>query len=678
MSAQGPLSLTQACVQVSTVMLAVTHFSARMLILGLLAWLALPAVAATITYGTPGTYQLTVPAGVTQLGIEVSGGGGGGGGSAPQRVGGKGGNAQKITGNAVVTPGQVLIVIVGGGGGGGMSSASARGGAGGTSGWARGGAGGKAKPGSNTRSPLFLWSGSGGGGGGTSSVNHDAGKYGILVAAGGGGGANGSSDGQSGLDGGEGGHNLTRPGQVGAIGYDFGGGGGGGGAYLGGYGGKGARQFMSGGGGGHYNSGMLLNRSLLNGEGAAGGSGAASNQSERAANGADGWVTITYPDFSLGGRVFKDDGQGGGVANDGVLNGTEAGIGGVSVALTRCGGEVLSTTVTDSRGNYSLVLPPEGGSLCVLQVNAHGDLSTGASVDATALPSDTPIAVDAATTYTYARGADEVAFTAAADVNYTGVNFADISPARFSADGAQSGRPGSELQFPHVFVASSAGSVSFTVSAMSSSPDAAWFEKLYLDADCNGAVDSGEGPITTALAVSAGSTICVVLKQFIPLELNRNAWRKVTLSATQNYDGASPALDQRLSVADLTTLDEAQVLLEKKVRNVTRGGGFGSHNSARSGETLEYLITYTNTSAQAINSLFVADTTPAYSRFVSASAGPLPASLSACSKKTPTAADGMSCASADVTGGSGPISWSFTGSLAPAQSGTVSFQVRID
>jgi uncharacterized repeat protein (TIGR01451 family) len=684
MSARKRLSIAQAGLPRSALRLAATHLSASMLLLGLLLGSALPAVAATVSYQTPGTYRFAVPAGVTQLDIEVSGGGGGGGGSSPLRTGGKGGNAQKITGNAVLTPGQVLIVIVGGGGAGGMSEANARGGAGGVSDWAHGGDGGKASSSFGSRNLLSLWSGSGGGGGGASSVKLDAGNYGILVAAGGGGGGNGSAAGHSGLEGGVGGNNLTRTAKVGANGFDFGGGGGGGGAYLGGSGGKGARvngssqQFMSGGGSGDYSAGILLNRNIINGGGAPGGGGASFNKSARAANGADGWVTIAYPDSSLEGRVFKDDGRGGGVANDGILNGAEAGIGGVSVALTRCGGDVLSTTTTDSRGNYSLLLPAAGGALCVRQVNAAGDLSTGASVNALALPSDTPIAVAAATTYTYARSADEVAFTAAASVNYTGVNFGDISPARFTADARQRGRPGGELQFAHAFVASSAGSVSFAASGMSSSPEAAWSEQIYLDADCNAAVDRGERPITTALTVSAGSTVCIVLKQSIPLDLNGNAWREVTLSASQNYDGAHPALSQRLTVTDLTTLDEAQVLLEKKVRNVTRGEDFGIHNSARSGETLEYRITYTNTSAQAITGLFVADTTPAHTRFVSASAGPLPASLSACSKKTPAAAGGMPCASADVAGGHGPISWSFSGSLAPAQSGTVSFQVRID
>jgi hypothetical protein len=63
--------------------------------------------------------------------------------------------------------------------------------------------------------------------------------------------------------------------------------------------------------------------------------------------------------YSLGNRVWSDSGAGGGTANDGIRNGTEPGVGNVSVSLftdTGCDGALdggaLATVTTDSTGYY--------------------------------------------------------------------------------------------------------------------------------------------------------------------------------------------------------------------------------------------------------------------------------------------------------------------------------------
>jgi uncharacterized repeat protein (TIGR01451 family) len=55
--------------------------------------------------------------------------------------------------------------------------------------------------------------------------------------------------------------------------------------------------------------------------------------------------------LSLGNQVWEDNGAGGGVANNGLRDGTEPGIAGVPVTLWR-NGNVVSTTVTDGNGIY--------------------------------------------------------------------------------------------------------------------------------------------------------------------------------------------------------------------------------------------------------------------------------------------------------------------------------------
>jgi SdrD B-like domain/Secretion system C-terminal sorting domain len=56
---------------------------------------------------------------------------------------------------------------------------------------------------------------------------------------------------------------------------------------------------------------------------------------------------------SIGDKVWFDNGIGtGGIANDGIQNGTEPGVAGVTVTLYNSAGAVIATTVTDAAGNY--------------------------------------------------------------------------------------------------------------------------------------------------------------------------------------------------------------------------------------------------------------------------------------------------------------------------------------
>ncbi|MBM3884097.1 MAG: hypothetical protein FJ387_31055, partial [Verrucomicrobia bacterium] len=56
--------------------------------------------------------------------------------------------------------------------------------------------------------------------------------------------------------------------------------------------------------------------------------------------------------FSLGNRIWLDNGQNGGAANNGLQDGTEPGIPGVSVQLKNSGGAVIATATTDNLGYY--------------------------------------------------------------------------------------------------------------------------------------------------------------------------------------------------------------------------------------------------------------------------------------------------------------------------------------
>jgi uncharacterized repeat protein (TIGR01451 family) len=84
------------------------------------------------------------------------------------------------------------------------------------------------------------------------------------------------------------------------------------------------------------------------------------------------------------------------------------------------------------------------------------------------------------------------------------------------------------------------------------------------------------------------------------------------------------------------------------------------------GDTLAYTITYTNTGTEPISSFVIHDRTPSYTVFVSATYASLPDNLTACAITAP------------AIGGTGSITWEFTGALQPGSEGTVSYSVNVE
>jgi hypothetical protein len=87
--------------------------------------------------------------------------------------------------------------------------------------------------------------------------------------------------------------------------------------------------------------------------------------------------------FSLGNRVFADNGTGGGTANDGIQNGTEPGIAGVIVKLFGADGSgnptgsALGTQTTDASGWYRFDGLAAGSYVPVVDVTSSGGTLSG-------------------------------------------------------------------------------------------------------------------------------------------------------------------------------------------------------------------------------------------------------------------------------------------------------------
>ncbi|MES3020814.1 MAG: hypothetical protein V4857_04435 [Pseudomonadota bacterium] len=388
------------------------------------------------------------------------------------------------------------------------------------------------------------------------------------------------------------------------------------------------------------------------------------------------------------GRVFLDNGAGGGTANDGIKNGGEAGLSGIGVKLTNCAGSVLAAATTDGSGAYSFATPSAtiGSAMCIEQTNAAGRVSVGASANGTALPSGAATSAGGRS-YTYTRTTmpDRIAF-AWDGVAHAGLDFGDVAENIFAAGGAKNGVPGGTPAYAHTFIAGTAGTVVFSVSGATATPAlGGWAETVFADPACTGVRQPGATqlfpPVGAGQAVVAGQSVCVVVVESIPATAQNGNVNDATVQASFTYSNTAGSLSASYTLHDVTTAGSTALELLKEVRNVTQGGTFGVVNQAKSGETLEYRITYTNNATGAINTLTVGDATPSYTTFVSSDTLTTPASLTACAKNTPAnplPAPAVACATLQAVGGTGAVNWKFTGSLPAGGTGQVVFQVKVD
>jgi uncharacterized repeat protein (TIGR01451 family) len=350
---------------------------------------------------------------------------------------------------------------------------------------------------------------------------------------------------------------------------------------------------------------------------------------------------------TLTGRSFNDNGVTGGTANDGLINGGEQGLAGNQLRLTDSAGTAIyDSTVSGPSGDFSLFIPgtiAPGTQLKVVEGNASGYISTGGS------PGNTG--------GTYDRATDAITFTFLG-TNYQALQFGNVAENNFLNDSQQTGLPGSFVLHSHTFIANSAGQLSFSMVGVPNPSIAGWTPVIYLDANCNAQVEPTEQPIAVPLSVVAGQQVCILIKDSIPPTAPFNAQHQVTITAEFQYTGANPSLSRLFTRTALTVVgnpSSAGLTLAKSV----------DKQIALPGETLIYTITYSNNSSEALNNIVVFDSTPAFTTFLSAAAGALPANLSSVTISSPGA------------GNSGPIQWNFTGTLAPGQTGTVTFSVLV-
>ena len=341
------------------------------------------------------------------------------------------------------------------------------------------------------------------------------------------------------------------------------------------------------------------------------------------------------------GRVFRDNGTGGGTPNNALQDGNESGIAAVPVRLTNAAGTTThDSTTTDAAGNYRLWIPAAltGTTLHVTEDNPAGLRSVGGFPTAS-----------------YDRNSDRIAFAYTAGVNAPGLNFADVAFETLVGSQQRGAAPGEAVFYAHTFTPGTGGSVAFSATA-----SAAWPQTLLRDTNCNGVLDAGEGVIGAAITATAGTTVCVIVKVSVPSGAAVGAQNLSTLQAVMSYSNASPPLSVTLTNEDTTTVGGPGgpgLALVKSQDNAT----------PLPGGRITYTIAYTNQGSGAITSIRINDTTPAFTLFVSATClPPLAAGLSACS-----------VTGSPAVGATGAIEWTLVGSLLPSATGQVSFVVDL-
>jgi hypothetical protein len=416
---------------------------------------------------------------------------------------------------------------------------------------------------------------------------------------------------------------------------------------------------------------------------------------------------LTVGGSSISGRLFTDNGSGGGTANDGLLGtgegGANTGLANIRVRLTDCGTTTLATTITDGAGNYSLAGPASSQTVCVVADTRTTWIVTGANVNGTVIASGSTGATVGGVAYTYCRASGETCaatrpvnalrFAFVVNTSYSNLNFGQVADNTFVANGVKQAPANSSVTYAHVYTAGTAGTVTFAPAVTASTPASVtgWNEVLRLDSNCDGAIGSGETTIVTAASVfnvNAGDRVCLVLVEFTAPGAPDGAQRVVTITSNFTYTNSNPALPANvMALVDTTTVGVADGLtLRKEVCNstvqtaagapcdpsltgTTAGRGFSLSNTGSPNDVLIYRIIYTNANSKPSTNLIVSDTTPPYT--VHAAAATCPAAL------TPTGLGTCTITQPAAIGQTGNYSWNFSGTLNGNASGVVLMTVSI-
>lgn len=309
-----------------------------------------------------------------------------------------------------------------------------------------------------------------------------------------------------------------------------------------------------------------------------------------------------YNGTRISGKVINDNGLNGAVANanDGILNAAETGISGVTVRLANnTGGTTYDTTTTGSGGDFVLFTNTASATLRIYETNLAGYLSVSSN------PGNTG--------GTYAIGGEYISFAYTRYTDYSGVLFGDVPDNTFlPATNAANGSSLLPVYYAHTFTPGSGGSVSF---AVFSRTQGTWpAVVLYQDVNCNGAYDAGDIALPASLTASAGTPICILVKDTVPSGATSGATDAIVTQATFTFTNSVGPVVKTYNVTDTTTVKAAPSLtVLKSVQTFSDPFNNTTNPKAIPGAVILYNIMVTNSGVGAVdnNAMVITDAIPA-------------------------------------------------------------------
>ncbi|MDX2004678.1 MAG: choice-of-anchor L domain-containing protein [Meiothermus sp.] len=316
--------------------------------------------------------------------------------------------------------------------------------------------------------------------------------------------------------------------------------------------------------------------------------------------------------YRLAGLVFRDDGRGGGTANNALQDGGEPGLGGVT--LTATAGPSTRSAATDATGAYDLYIPASFSSVTLghAQTPATGHNNAGSAVTLASSFSD-PAARQ--------RSLGTLANGSSYSYNFGVVWASELRPDQ----SGQATSPGIAT-YRHTFRPGTLGSLSLAATG-------ALTYRIRRAAGCTALAPSDTlQPLPLSVVVDAAwprdpngrlSACELELLVLVPAGRPSGAVDIAQLTSSLTWAGNASVTEQRNVIDTTTVVAQGALRLEKAVRNVTQNvpaaGAYTTNVAGRPGDTLEYCIAFRNPGAAAVSSAVLTDPIPFFTNYTASS-----------------------------------------------------------
>ena len=319
-----------------------------------------------------------------------------------------------------------------------------------------------------------------------------------------------------------------------------------------------------------------------------------------------------YAGSTVSGRVFRDNGQGAGTANDAVQNGLELGMSGIRVSVS-AGSSVLDSSLTDGMGSFTLWVPTGSPSTVDVSVQPNSNRATGNNIAGVNVMLASSLSDPNASKRTLTFSSGQA---------FMGYNFGLVPAVSFAPDQSGNGSSPGSVAFTHLYRPGTLGAANIVIS----SPNGMG-TLVYLDANCDGTITPAEHatPVTAFTITAAwpreadgqfkACAFEVVIS--LPSGLTDASTHAVHVTVTQTWMGSS--LNETKTVTDTVRVGSGNLKLNKQVRNITQNTSMSTSVTGKPGEVLEYCIELRNQGTASLGNVVLRDPIPFFTVLVNAS-----------------------------------------------------------